>query len=142
MIVTFTREWLEGLGYCKLDDNTVASLLGTAHETLEQRVGQVLTDNLQEWQTDEFSALVDGSVDVARSWAAHYGMDPSTDPLHQRLSEEAGPDVAPDEVLREWARVAWLRRNAPDYQLVVRRCFKNLEQELRDARSSILPVLR
>lgn len=131
-------QFLADCGLESLSNHDKQSLLQAIHLEIELRVGEALSEGMSDAQLDTFGAIVDRDEEIIRSWLAMHVPDYLSDELYQRIEDGAPDDVGELDLLSEYASMAWLSANRPDYSQIVQAEFERLKAELTARRDELL----
>ena len=134
----------------QIDDNLLnelglAELAGQEREefkeyiktTLQERVGERLTDGMSDETLDEFGYFMDGNVDGMKQWLSQHVPNYQDDPNFQQV-RDSNPDASEADILSSYGSLAWLQINRPDYPDVVKQTMDELKREITENRDAIL----
>ncbi len=131
-------QFLADCGLESLSNHDKQSLLQAIHLEIELRVGEALSEGMSDAQLHTFGAIVDLDEEIIRSWLAMHVPDYLSDELYQRIEDGAPDDVGELDLLSEYASMAWLSANRPDYSQIVQAEFERLKAELTARRDELL----
>ena len=128
-----------------LDQLGLGALAGAEREefkdyiktTLQERVGEQLTDGMSDETLDEFGYFMDGNVEGMKKWLAAHVPDYQNDPDFQAFAAK-NPNASEADILGSYGSLAWLRVNRPDYPQVVANVMNDLKSEIVANRQAIL----
>lgn len=134
----------------QIDDNLLnelglAELAGQEREefkeyiktTLQERVGERLTDGMSDETLDEFGYFMDGNVDGMKQWLSQHVPNYRDDPNFRQF-RDSNPDASEADILSSYGSLAWLQINRPDYPDVVKQTMDELKREITENRDAIL----
>jgi hypothetical protein len=123
------EEFLESVGLAGLPERPATRLLQRIYRELEMRVGEKLTENMDDDLLDEFGHFVDGDLDAMLAWLQDhvpaFMEDPALAALH-----EANPEASMEVLLSEYGARQWLKLNRPEYPEVVAAVLDDLKLDL------------
>lgn len=105
--------------------------------TLQERVGEQLTDGMSDETLDEFGFFMDGNVDSMKGWLAQHVPGYENDANFQQF-RDSNPEASEADILSSYGSLAWLQVNRPDYPEVVRQTMEALKTEITANREAIL----
>ena len=105
--------------------------------TLQERVGERLTDGMSDETLDEFGYFMDGNVDGMKQWLSQHVPNYQDDPNFQQF-RDSNPDASEADILSSYGSLAWLQINRPDYPDVVKQTMDELKHEITENRDAIL----
>lgn len=105
--------------------------------TLQERVGERLTDDMSDETLDEFGYFMDGNVDGMKQWLSQHVPNYQDDPNFQQF-RDSNPDASEADILSSYGSLAWLQINRPDYPDVVKQTMDELKREITENRDAIL----
>lgn len=105
--------------------------------TLQERVGERLTDGMSDETLDEFGYFMDGNVDGMKQWLSQHVPNYQDDPNFQQF-RDSNPDASEADILSSYGSLAWLQINRPDYPDVVKQTMDELKREITENRDAIL----
>lgn len=128
-----------------LDSLGLQSLAGAEREefkrylrsTLQERVGERLTEGMSDDTLDEFGLFMDGNVAGMKQWLDRHlpGYENSQDFIEFQRNNAGASE---SDILSSYGSLAWLQVNRPDYPDVVRDTMEELRQEIISNRDAIL----
>jgi hypothetical protein len=131
------EEFLAQLGLGDMPQEQKQAFLQHIYSELEIRVGEKLTENMDESQLDEFGYFVDKNEQGMRDWFGANLPDYANQPDYKLLQEKM-PDASEVNLLSEFGATKWLQINRPDYPDVVRQTLESLKQEILENKERIL----
>ena len=105
--------------------------------TLQERVGEELTNGMSDETLDEFGYFMDGNVDGMKKWLVAHVPNYQDDPSFKQFAAN-NPQAAESDILSSYGSLAWLQVNRPDYPEVVKRVMEELKSEIIANRKAIL----
>lgn len=134
-------EFLKELGLDQLPEDQRKPFLDHIYSELELRVGERLSQGLNDAQLDEFANIIDKAPGAVDTFLAAHAPEYQQDPMFQRLIQATG--VTPDDprLKDEFAATKWLEVNRPDYRDVVAAVMEELKKEIMANRDAILGSL-
>lgn len=136
----FDQQFLIDCGLGSLDAETARSLLVSAQQQMEERVGSRLSEGLSDEQMDEFDSFVSRDDQRVDAWLAANSPGYEQDPIYQQLKGGA-PAAFPANVLRaEYCSLVWLSIHRPGYRQVTEEEFERIKSELTARAPDILAV--
>jgi len=131
------EEFLAQLGLGDMPQEQKQAFLQHIYSELEIRVGEKLTEDMDEAQLDEFGYFVDKNADGMRNWFANNLADYVDNPDYKVLQEKM-PGASELDLMSEFGATKWLQINRPDYPEVVRQTLEELRQEIMSNKARIL----
>jgi hypothetical protein len=131
------EEFLAQLGLGDMPQEQKQAFLQHIYSELEIRVGEKLTEDMNEAQLDEFGYFVDKNEQGIRNWFAANAPDYADSPDYKVLQEKM-PEASEIELMSEFGATKWLQINRPDYPEVVRQVLEVLKKEILDNKDKIL----
>ena len=105
--------------------------------TLQERVGEELTNGMSDETLDEFGYFMDGNVDGMKQWLNTHVPGYQDDPNFKQFADN-NPQAAESDILSSYGSLVWLQVNRPDYPEVVKRVMADLKSEIIANRKAIL----
>jgi hypothetical protein len=129
-------DFLAQLGLGDMPEEQKRSFLQHIYSELEIRVGEKLTEGMDNAQLDEFGHFVDKDEQQVRGWIAQNVPDYKDLPEYKTAMEQPGADEL--SVLSDIGATKWLQLNRPDYRDVVKSMLEELKQEILANKEKIL----
>lgn len=130
--------FLQDVGLGELPANQKKEFLNHIYMELERRVGETLSEGLNEQQLSEFEAFIDREEDKVTAWFTKNLSEYEQLEDFQKIKASAPQDVAGLDVLCEYGSLKWLELNRPNYKQIVADEMDKLKQEVIDNRDTIL----
>ncbi|MBS1696678.1 MAG: hypothetical protein JST91_31235 [Actinobacteria bacterium] len=130
-MIQLNDDFLADVGLQDMPRGNRTPFLQTVYETLELRVGSLLSEGLSDDQLSEFSAIIDREPRTIVAWIEHYAPTYTDDPIFQRLSEGLGEKESASGIVCEYAATKWLEVNSPDYRDLVAAELGRISEEIR-----------
>lgn len=130
-------QFLADLGLADMPEDQKKAFLQHIYSELEMRVGEKLTENMNNEMMDEFGNFVDQNVDGMQNWYNANLPDYKSQEDYQQLIAN-NPDVDEKVVMSEYGAMKWLQLNRPDYPQVVAAVLEDLKNEIRASKDAIL----
>ena len=134
----------------QIDDNLlkelgVDSLKGQEREdfkeflrnTLQERVGEKLTDGMSDEKLDEFGYFMDGDINGMKSWLAKHAPNYENDEAFKQFKAN-NTDLSEADILGSYGSLLWLQDTRPDYPRVVEQTMNELKAEVKSNKDAIL----
>lgn len=134
----------------QIDDNLlkelgVDSLKGQEREdfkeflrnTLQERVGEKLTDGMSDEKLDEFGYFMDGDINGMKSWLAEHAPNYENDEAFKQFKAN-NTDLSEADILGSYGLLLWLQDTRPDYPQVVEQTMNELKAEVKSNKDAIL----
>ena len=131
------EEFLAQLGLGDMPQDQKQAFLQHIYSELEIRVGEKLTENMNDSQLDEFGYFVDKNEQGVRNWFSN-NLPDYVDLPEFKLLREKMKDASELDLMAEFGATKWLQVNRPDYPEVVRQTLEILKQEILDNKDKIL----
>lgn len=128
---------LDELGLGSLAGQERAEFKEYVKTTLQERVGERLTEGMSDETLDEFGYFMDGNVDGMKQWLNEHIENYQQDPNYQQFVA-ANPNASEADILSSYGSLAWLQVNRPDYPEVVKQTLDGLREEISKNRDAIL----
>lgn len=128
---------LDELGLSALTGQERAEFKEYVKTTLQERVGERLTEGMSDETLDEFGYFMDGNVDGMKQWLNDHIENYQQDPNYQQFVA-ANPNASEADILSSYGSLAWLQVNRPDYSEVVKQTLDGLREEISKNRDAIL----
>lgn len=128
---------LDELGLGSLAGQERAEFKEYVKTTLQERVGERLTEGMSDETLDEFGYFMDGNVDGMKQWLNDHIENYQQDPNYQQFVA-ANPNASEADILSSYGSLAWLQVNRPDYPEVVKQTLDGLREEISKNRDAIL----
>ena len=131
------NNFLEELGLGALPEEQKKAFLQHIYSELEIRVGEKLTEGMNDEMLDEFGFFVDKNLEKMKEWFAAKMPNYASEADFVQLQEKA---VGADEttLLSEYGAMKWLQINRPDYPKVVAATLEELKKEISANKDKIL----
>ncbi|MDR0397895.1 MAG: DUF5663 domain-containing protein [Candidatus Nomurabacteria bacterium] len=130
------NSFLESVGLGGMDSSKKEAFLRHTQEELEVRVGTRMSESMSEEQLVEFEKIIDGDKELISKVIGD--TDLKNDKVYKLLVSKAGFKDGGSEIRNEWASIAWLTKNQPNYQQLVKDEISKLKEEIRENRDQIL----
>lgn len=131
------EEFLAQLGLGDMPQEQKQAFLQHIYSELEIRVGEKLTEGMNDTQLDEFGYFVDKNEQGIRDWFSANSPDYLDQPDYKLLQEKM-VDATELDVMAEFGATKWLQINRPDYPEVVRQTLEIIKQEIIANKDKIL----
>ncbi|MDR1197162.1 MAG: DUF5663 domain-containing protein [Candidatus Nomurabacteria bacterium] len=131
------NKFLEDLGLGDLPEEQKKAFLQHIYSELEMRVGEKLTEGMNDAMLDEFGSFVDKNVEKMKEWFAAKLPDYANSEDFQALQQKT-PAADEATLLSEFGAMKWLQINRPDYPQVVAATLEELKKEIAANREKIL----
>lgn len=105
--------------------------------TLQERVGERLTNGMSDEVLDEFGYFMDGNVEGMKKWLDEHVPGYQDDPNLQQFRAN-NPNASEADILSSYGSLAWLQVNRPDYSDVVQQVMDELKGEIINNRDAIM----
>jgi len=131
------EEFLAQLGLGDMPREQKQDFLQHIYSELEIRVGERLTEDMNDTQLDEFGYFVDKNEQGIRGWFSNNVPDYADLPDYKLLQEKMA-DASEVELMAEFGATKWLQINRPDYPEVVRQVLELIKQEIISNKEQLL----
>ncbi|MDI9629606.1 MAG: DUF5663 domain-containing protein [Acidobacteriota bacterium] len=131
-------QFLADCGLESLPTPDKKSLLQAIYKELELRVGEALSEGLSAAQLDTFAAITAPDEAAIRDWLSENTPDYLNDELFHTFKDSAPAGASELDILGEYAAMAWLRVNAPNYPQITETELKKLKAEVISRRDELL----
>ncbi|MCL1929952.1 DUF5663 domain-containing protein [Candidatus Saccharibacteria bacterium] len=131
------EEFLAQLGLGDMPQEQKQAFLQHIYSELEIRVGEKLTEGMNDAQLDEFGYFVDKNEQGVRDWFSINLSDYINQPDYKLLQERM-PDASEIDLMAEFGATRWLQINRPDYPEIVRQTLETIKQEIADNKDKLL----
>ncbi len=132
---TLDDSFLDMVGLSDLPAEQKNNFLAYAQDQLEVRIGEKMSEGLNDAQLDEFERIIDNDKATIQ---AILGENYQGDQLYQTLLRNSDAEEGSDEFLNELATAKWLGTNCPQYQDIIRDTFQSLRDEIFAQKDAIL----
>lgn len=132
---TLDDSFLDMVGLSDMPEDQKNEFLAYAQDQLEIRIGEKMSNSLNDTQIDEFERIIDNDKDMVK---AVIGENYKDDQLYQVLLNNSDSAEGSDEFLNELATAKWLNQNCPQYQDIIRDTFQELRDEIFAQKDAIL----
>lgn len=132
---TLDDSFLDMVGLSDMPEDQKNEFLAYAQDQLEIRIGEKMSNSLNDTQIDEFERIIDNDKDMVK---AVIGENYKDDQLYQVLLNNSDSAEGSDEFLNELAAAKWLNQNCPQYQDIIRDTFQELRDEIFAQKDAIL----
>lgn len=130
-------KFLEELGLAALPAEQKQAFLQHIYSELEMRVGEKLTDGMEDELLDEFGNFVDQNEDGMKKWFEE-NLPDYTDRDDYKQLRAANTEAPETAVMSEYGAMKWLQLNRPDYPQVVAETLEDLKNEIKANKEAIL----
>jgi hypothetical protein len=94
------------------------------------RIGQVMTEGLNEQQFNEYEAIVNDDQVIIDAWLDQNEPEYKSSPIYQSFEEGYDEDPESNSPTKLFATVAWIQKNVPDIESLIERALNDYKQEL------------
>lgn len=130
-------KFMDEIGLGALPEDEKKAFEDYARNELQERVGERLTEGMDDDTLDEFGYFMDGDLDGMRNWLNAHKPDYRNDSVYKQLVA-SNPGASETDVLSSYGSLAWLQAHRPDYPKVVEQVMNELKQEIIDNRNAIV----
>ena len=131
------NKFLDDLGLGDLPEEQKKAFLGHIYSELEIRVGEKLTDGMNDEMLDEFGYFVDKNLEKMKEWFGAKLPNYANEDDFKKLQESA-KDADEATLLSEYGAMKWLQLNRPEYPKVVAATLEELKAEIIANKDDIL----
>jgi len=133
----FDESFLDSVGLSGMPEEQKASFLQYAQDQLEVRIGEKMSEGLNDEQLDEFERIIDKDQDTVNKWLAEAG-DYKNDETYKQLLDGSEDAEDSPEFLSDYVTAKWLDKNCPQYQDIIREAMEGLQAEISGQKDAIL----
>lgn len=130
-MIQLDDEFLADIGLQDMPRDHRTPFLQKVYETLELRVGSLLSEGLSNDQISEFSAIIDRDPQSIVSWIEHHAPTYTDDPIFTRMNDVLAEKQSAAAIVCEYAATKWLEVNSPDYRDLVAAELGRIAEEIR-----------
>lgn len=128
---------LNDLGLGALEGQERADFIEYIKTTLQERVGERLTEGMSNEALDQFGYFMEGNVEGMKKWLEQNVPNYQSEESFVKFRNN-NPNASEADVLSSYGSLAWLQVNRPDYPEVVRTTMSELRDEIAANRDAIL----
>lgn len=133
----FDNRFLDSVGLADLPDSQKEAFLQYAQDQLEIRIGESMSESLNDDQLSEFERIIDNDPATLRGLLDSYG-DYQNDEVYQTLKRNTGAQDGDANLLSDYVTAKWLSQNCPQYQQIIKDSLADLQNEIREQKDAIL----
>ena len=132
----FNNAFLEDVGLSSLPEAQKASFLEYAQDQFETRIGERMSEGLNEAQLEEFGKIADNDPETIQRLLNEAG-DYKNSSIYQALLNNGMEDGSIDTI-NNFVTATWLNKNCPNYVQILENVLNDLEEEIRSQKDMIL----
>lgn len=132
----FNNAFLEDVGLSSLPEAQKASFLEYAQDQFETRIGEKMSEGLNEAQLEEFGKIADNDPETIQRLLNEAG-DYKDSSIYQALLNNGMEDGSIDTI-NNFVTATWLNKNCPNYVQILENVLNDLEEEIRSQKDMIL----
>ena len=133
----FDNRFLDSVGLADLPDSQREAFLQYAQDQLEIRIGESMSESLNDDQLSEFERIIDNDPATLQGLLDSYG-DYQNDEVYQTLKRNTGAQDGDANLLSDYVTAKWLNQNCPQYQQIIKDSLADLQDEIREQKDAIL----
>ena len=133
----FDNRFLDSVGLADLPDSQKEAFLQYAQDQLEIRIGESMSESLNDDQLSEFERIIDNDPATLQGLLDSYG-DYQNDEVYQTLKRNTGTQDGDANLLSDYVTAKWLSQNCPQYQQIIKDSLADLQNEIREQKDAIL----
>ena len=133
----FDNRFLDSVGLADLPDSQKEAFLQYAQDQLEIRIGESMSESLNDDQLSEFERIIDNDPATLQGLLDSYG-DYQNDEIYQTLKRNTGAQDGDNSLLSDFVTAKWLNQNCPQYQQIIKDSLADLQDEIREQKDAIL----
>ncbi|MCR4753611.1 MAG: DUF5663 domain-containing protein [Candidatus Saccharibacteria bacterium] len=133
----FDNRFLDSVGLADLPDSQKEAFLQYAQDQLEIRIGESMSESLNDDQLSEFERIIDNDPATLQGLLDSYG-DYQNDEIYQTLKRNTGAQDGDANLLSDFVTAKWLNQNCPQYQQIIKESLTDLQNEIREQKDAIL----
>ncbi len=133
----FDNRFLDSVGLADLPDSQKEAFLQYAQDQLEIRIGESMSESLNDDQLSEFERIIDNDPATLQELLNSYG-DYQNDEVYQTLKRNTGAQDGDANLLSDYVTAKWLNQNCPQYQQIIKESLTDLQNEIREQKDAIL----
>lgn len=133
----FDNRFLDSVGLADLPDSQKEAFLQYAQDQLEIRIGESMSESLNDDQLSEFERIIDNDPATIQGLLDSYG-DYQNDEVYQTLKRNTGTQDGDANLLSDYVTAKWLNQNCPQYQQIIKDSLADLQDEIREQKDAIL----
>jgi hypothetical protein len=133
----FDNRFLDSVGLADLPDSQKEAFLQYAQDQLEIRIGESMSESLNDDQLSEFERIIDNDPATLQGLLDSYG-DYQNDEVYQTLKRNTGTQDGDNSLLSDYVTAKWLNQNCPQYQQIIKESLTDLQNEIREQKDAIL----
>ena len=133
----FDNRFLDSVGLADLPDSQREAFLQYAQDQLEIRIGESMSESLNDDQLSEFERIIDNDPATLQGLLDSYG-DYQNDEVYQTLKRNTGAQDGDASLLSDYVTAKWLNQNCPQYQQIIKDSLADLQDEIREQKDAIL----
>lgn len=133
---TFDDSFLESIGLGGIPDNQKDNFLDYAQEQLEVRIGEKMSEEVDEMKLDEFERIIDNDAETVNEWVQKAGENYKENEIYKKLESSLGAES--EELLGDFATALWLQENYPQYEQTIKDSIEGIRKDIVENKDAIL----
>ncbi len=133
----FDESFLDSVGLGTLPQEQKNIFLQYAQDQFEIRIGEKISQNLNEEQLTEFENIIDNDNETMTKWLQSLG-DFRKDTVYQKIMANTGEPDGSLELLNNYVTAKWLDQNCPNYDALISSSLDELRAEIMSQKDAIL----
>jgi hypothetical protein len=129
--------FLESVGLGGLPADQKSGFLQYAQDQLEIRIGEKMSNNLNEAQLDEFEKIIDNDEETVGALLQNAG-NYQEDPLYIQIKKNTNAPEGSITLLNDYITAKWLDMNCPNYDAIINEALDELRNEIVTQKDAIL----
>lgn len=140
MMFQIDDDLLEQMGVSALQGKDREEFKDFLRTTLQERVGDRLTDGMSDEKLDEFGYFMDGDVEAMKGWLNANVPNYQNEESYLTF-KNSNPDVDEQDILSSYGSLMWLQINCPDYPQIVKQTMEEIKKDVLANRQAIIDGL-
>ena len=132
----FDEDFLEEVGLTDMPEEQKTAFLEYAQDQFETRIGEKMSEGLNEAQLEEFGKIADNDPETVQRLLNEAG-DYKNSSIYQALLNNGMEDGSIDTI-NNFVTATWLNKNCPNYVQILENVLNDLEEEIRSQKDMIL----
>lgn len=129
--------FLQSVGLAEMPEEEKSNFLQYAQDQLEVRIGEKMSEGLNEEQLNEFERIIDMDQETVQAWLTQVG-DYKNDDTYKSMAEDSEDDPESPQFLADFVTAKWLDKNCPQYQDIIVEVLQGLKSEIAEQKDAIL----
>lgn len=130
-------KFMEEIGLGALPADEKKAFEDYARNELQERVGERLTEGMDDNTLDEFGYFMDGDLAGMRNWLSIHKPNYRDDAAYKQFVA-GNPNASETDILSSYGSLVWLQAHRPDYPQVVEQVMSELKREIIANRDAII----